>query len=256
MKRRPLILITPSKHAKGAEMDDASVCVSEHYANAVLAAGGIPLIVPRMTDPQLVAECLRVCDGLLLTGGDDVNPKLYRETLSPGLEKTVELADAERDLQELMLVDEIFRQRKPLLAICRGHQVLNVALGGDLIVDIPQQVPGALNHSRSDRRFDPVHDVQLTDDSVLVSIAGSSAFGVNSSHHQAVGRAARPLKVTGRSDDGVIEVLELADEARAWLPWLLSVQAHPERLFDRYPEHLEIFRRFTGACANGFKGDK
>ena len=105
----------------------------------------------------------------------------------------------ERDLRELILIDEVFHQRKPLLAICRGHQLLNVALGGTLIVDIPTEVPGALNHGQMDKRSEVVHEVQLTGESLLSKITGKRRLGVNSTHHQAVGRVAELLQVTGRS---------------------------------------------------------
>jgi enolase len=144
----------------------------------------------------------------------------------------------------------VFRQRKPVLAICRGHQLLNVALGGTLIVDIPTELPHAQNHSRPDRRFDIVHDARLTADSLLAKIIGTQTLGVNSTHHQAVGRVAPPLQVVARSDDGVVEAMELKPEAARWLPFLLSVQFHPERLAERHPEHRAIFDAFARACAS------
>src|SRR5439155_18638898 len=103
----------------------------------------------------------RRCDGVMLTGGDDVQPKLYANRIPPKLRRTVGAADPARDLSELGLIRELFRQRKPLLAICRGQQMLSVALGGALIVDIARQVPGALDHSRLDRKDKIVHKVAL-----------------------------------------------------------------------------------------------
>jgi putative glutamine amidotransferase len=148
----------------------------------------------------------------------------------------------------LLLIGEVFRQRRALLAICRGQQVLNVALGGTLIVDIATQVPGALNHVRLDRKDKIVHKVALTPGSILNKISGAQTLGVNSSHHQAVGRLAAPLRVTGASSDGVIEGLELAEPAARMLPWLVAVQFHPERLFEQHDAFLELFRSFIGAC--------
>jgi putative glutamine amidotransferase len=246
---RPLILINPSKYAKGQELYDAEIAVAQNYYNAILAAGGLPWVMPRFTAPELAAEYIARADGLMLTGGDDINPSIYGAKLTPELEKTVCLADPERDLQEFLLIEEIFRQQKPIFGICRGHQVLNVALGGTLIVDIPQQIPGALEHNRSDARFELVHDVQLAPESLLARIVGNTKLGANSSHHQSVGRVAKPLKVSGRTADGVIEALELSDQEAEALPYLLTVQAHPERLFDRHPEHLKLFQSFVTACA-------
>jgi putative glutamine amidotransferase len=155
----------------------------------------------------------------------------------------------QRDLRELWLIDEVFRQRKPLLAICRGHQLLNVAFGGDLVADIRRQMPGALNHQRLDKASDLVHKVALTAGSLLAKITGTRTLGVNSSHHQAVFRPAGPLVAVARSRDGIVEAMELNSEAARVLPFLLSVQFHPERLTERYAKHRAIFERFIQICA-------
>jgi putative glutamine amidotransferase len=145
------------------------------------------------------------------------------------------------------MIDEVFRQHRPLLAICRGHQILNIALGGTLIVDIPTQKPGAMNHQRTDLKSEKVHEVALTPGSLLAKITGERILSVNSTHHQAVGRVAKPLRVTGKSPDGIIEAMEL--KSPGLLPYLLAVQFHPERLVDRYKEFLQIFESFVGSCA-------
>jgi putative glutamine amidotransferase len=126
---------------------------------------------------------------------------------------------------------------------------LNIALGGTLYVDIPTEVPGAMNHGRMDMRSEVVHEVQLTRDSLLSKITGKRTLGVNSTHHQAVGRVAELLQVTGTSGDGVVESMELKPQAARLLPFMLATQFHPERLVDRYPEHRAIFRAFTQACS-------
>ena len=136
----------------------------------------------------------------------------------------------------------------PVLAICRGHQLLNVALGGTLVLDIRSQLPGALEHRRTDKRSEVVHEVRLTPDSLLAKITTRQQLGVNSTHHQAVGRVAPPLRVVAASQDGIIEGVELKPGVAPWMPFLLSVQFHPERLVDRYPEHRRIFRAFARAC--------
>src|SRR5436189_5210917 len=146
MTKPPLILISPSIEKAGVEFSDQSISLSENYPRAVADAGGIPLTLPVGRSRELMAECVRRCAGILLTGGDDIEPDLYGNGWSKKLRGTVSTTPdgGERDLRELILIDEIFRQRKPLLAICRGHQLLNVALGGTLIVDIPSHVRGAL----------------------------------------------------------------------------------------------------------------
>jgi putative glutamine amidotransferase len=154
----------------------------------------------------------------------------------------------ERDLTELLVIQEVFRQRKPLLAICRGHQILNVALGGTLLLDIPKQRPHALDHNQPDRKDEAVHKVALTPGSLIHKMCGASSLGVNSSHHQAVDRVARPLRATAVSADGIVEAMELSREGVGWLPFLLAVQFHPERLRTRDPAFLELFRGLVGAC--------
>ena len=248
MKARPLVLVTACTGRKGAEFSDASLSLSAGYPRAIVAAGGMPWVLPSLPFGNVVAEAVRRCDGVMLTGGDDVQPQLYATHLTPRLERTVSTVDAARDLFELLVIREVFRQRKPLLAICRGQQILNVALGGTLIEDIPRQVPGALNHSRLGQKDKIVHKVALTPGSILNKISGKQILGVNSSHHQAAGRVGEPLRVTGLSPDGVVEGLELADTAAGWLPWLVAVQFHPERLFEKHDVFLELFRSFTRAC--------
>ncbi len=250
MTRPPLILISPSVEKEGAEFSDRSISLSEAYLRAVADSGGIPLTMPVGCSRQLVAECVRHCDGVLLTGGDDIEPTLYGNGIPPRLRRSVSTSPdgGERDLRELILIDEVFRQRKPLLAICRGQQLLNVALGGTLIVDIPTQMPRAINHRRMDKRSGVVHEARLTVGSLLSKITGRQKLGVNSTHHQAVGRVAEPLQVTAASGDGIVEGMELKTEAAPLLPFLLAVQFHPERLADRYPEHRAVFRAFIQAC--------
>ncbi len=248
MKSPPLILVAPSTESKGAEFGDRSISLSENYLRAVMAAGGLPVTLPCTVSREMITEAVRRCDGVLLTGGDDIQPKLYAGELTPRLQKTVTATDDQRDLRELILIDEVFHQRKPLLAICRGHQLLNVALGGTLLVDIATQLPKAINHRRMDRRGSVVHEARLTDDSLLAKIIGRQVLGVNSTHHQAVDRVAGPLRVTARSTDGVVEGMELRPESARLLPFLLAVQFHPERLATQHPEHGTIFSSFVLAC--------
>jgi putative glutamine amidotransferase len=251
MTKPPLILISPSVEKAGSEFHDRSISLSEAYPRAVAEAGGVPLTMPVGTERELIAECVRCCDGVLLTGGDDIEPRLYGNGLPAKLRRTVGTTPdgGERDLRELILIDEVFRQRKPLLAICRGHQLLNVALGGTMIADIAAQVPKALNHRRMDRRSEVVHEVRLTRESLLSKITARQKLDVNSTHHQAVGRVAGPLQAIATSEDGIVEGMELKPAATRLLPFLLSMQFHPERLADRHPEHRAVFHAFTKACA-------
>jgi putative glutamine amidotransferase len=249
MTSAPLILITPSTNRAGVEFCDYSLDLSDAYPRAIMAAGGIPWVMPYSASPKLLAECVRRCDGVMLTGGDDIEPKLYKSKLSARVKKTVSPADPVRDLAELLLIQEVFRQRKPLLAICRGQQILNVALGGSLVVDIPMENPGAIEHRRMDLKDKTVHEIDISPGSRLAEIFGKRTMRVNSSHHQAVARLAKPLRVTARSADGIIEALELGQPDRHLLPYLIAVQFHPERLIGRYKEFLKLFHDFREVCA-------
>lgn len=245
----PLILISPSTQKRGVEFEDNAVSLSNQYCLAIATAGGLPWIAPALPAKRLVAESVARADGILLTGGDDVQTELYAPKLNGQLKKTVSEPEPERDLFELMLVEEAFRQRKPLFAICRGHQLLNIAFGGTLFVDIEAQIPSALDHRRLDRKNDVVHDAELTDGSLLANITAQKRLGVNSSHHQAIAELAEPFVVTARSEDGVIEGMELKPGA-ASLPFFLAVQFHPERLYARHREHLKLFQHFVRAARN------
>jgi len=232
-----------------------SISLSMAYPRAILAAGGLPLLLPPTVEPEALAECVARSDGVLLTGGGDVDPRLYAKRPPPRVRRTVAVCPdgGQRDLRELLLIDQVFQQRKPLMAICRGQQILNVALGGTLLIDIAAQVPKALNHRRTDRKAEPVHEVRLTPDSLLAKITGTVKLGVNSTHHQAVAQVAGPLRAVARSPDNVVEGLEFKPEAAGCLPFLLSVQFHPERLAERAREHRALFLAFIRAC--GRSGD-
>ena len=251
MRERPLILVSPSVETKGAEFEDLSLSLSAPYERALLDAGALPWPILSLTSRDEIAECVRRADGVLLTGGEDVHPVLYDQKMPQRLRKKCILTPDGgcRDLRELMLVDEVFRQKKPLLAICRGQQILNVALGGTLFADLPTQLPDGLNHRRMDARCEKVHDVGLTAGGLLAKITGERVLGVNSTHHQAVDRLADILTPAGSSADGVIESLQLKPGASRLLPFLLSVQFHPERLASRHTEHHAIFAAFAKACA-------
>jgi putative glutamine amidotransferase len=246
MNRRAVILIAPSTALKGEEFADASISLSNRYADAIIAAGGLPLIFPATTNRAICVESVQRCDGVLLTGGDDIDPQLYAKELPEELAKTLGPLEPERDKWEAALIAEVFEQHKALFAICRGHQMLNVALGGTLIVDIARQMPGALNHRCTERKMEPVHEIQIAPDSLLARVTGRRTLGVNSTHHQALGTVAEPLRVVAQSSDGVIEAVELKEPGR--LPFLLSVQFHPERLIDNNAIFLLLFGRFVTAC--------
>jgi putative glutamine amidotransferase len=257
MSKLPLVLVSPDIESKGKEHGDRSISLSQAYLTALIEAGSVPVTLPDTISREVVAESVARTDGVVLTGGDDVDPRLYATNLPGPIRRTVAPTPdgGERDYRELLVIDEVFRQHKPLLAICRGQQILNVALGGTLLADIPKQKPQAANHRRTDRRDDVVHEVRLTPGSILYKIVGAQKLAVNSTHHQAVARVATPLRATAVGNDGVVEGLELKRNGSCWLPFLLGVQFHPERLVDRYPAHRAIFGEFVQVCRLGRKNN-
>jgi len=209
-RRRPVIGITFMSESRARPEKEA------FYLDGLRAAGGEPLPLRPGAEEEGVPELLRRLDGLLLAGGDDVAPELYGEEPHPKL-ATV---DGPRDRLELLLVRAAAAEDRPVLGICRGIQVMNVALGGSLVQDIADQVPGAVDHVQGAR-----HAVRVERGSRLYEILGAETLEVTSFHHQAVKRPAAGLRVTARSPDGVIEAVE-----RSGARFLLGVQWHPERL--------------------------
>jgi putative glutamine amidotransferase len=248
---KPVVLIAPNIHKVGDEFGDMALSVSETYQEALINSGAIPLAMAATVSEGLIAQYVALCDGLLLVGGEDVDPHIHRPDASTGEKALARITPdgGRRDLREMLLVREAVSQRKPLLAICRGIQVLNVALGGTLHLDIPTEVSGALNHRRMEQRSKVVHDVTLTEGSLIAKITGKPTLGVNSTHHQAVARVAPCLQAVAKSSDGIVEAVELKPGGVAEAAFLLGVQFHPERLVAAHAEHRAIFEAFVGACS-------
>lgn len=200
--------------------DIPRVRVNAAYTNALADAGLIPLVLPPI-DPAIAVASLRDVAGLVLTGGEDLDPGLFGEPPHPA----TEAPHAARDAYEIALARAAYERRVPTLAICRGAQVVNVALGGSLVQDIPSQEPSDIDHSPG-KRAERVHAVEIDAGSRLARIVGERHIRTNSSHHQSVRRTANALHATARSEDGIIEALEPRDPA--W--WMVAVQWHPEEL--------------------------
>ena len=195
------------------------------YINAIIQAGGVPVVLPPVSDMTVLRGMFDGVAGILLTGGVDVAPALYGEEPHPQLG----LVHADRDAAELPLARWAMEEHKPVLGICRGHQVLNVALGGTLYQDLPSQLAGSLDHEASVKHecwnnFD--HGMTLADDSRLAEILGSAEIEVNSLHHQAIKQLAPTLRAVGHAPDGVIEAVEGWNGA-----FVIGVQCHPEELW-------------------------
>jgi len=213
----------------------------EDYLESVRRAGGEPVEVA--VGSEAPEHLLARVDGLLLTGGGDVDPALYGEAAHA----TFEAAETGRDEYEIALARAAVKQGIPFLAICRGMQVLNVAMGGTLVQDIPSQVPGALEHSVPQPRAQIAHEVWVSQGSTLATLLADhmedgETCHVNSRHHQSVKEAAKGFEVTATSPDGVIEAMEKPGAA-----FCVAVQWHPEN-FWRTGEFRELFEGLVQAA--------
>ena len=227
------ILLTGNSDSQG------QVYINQDYLFSVMRAGGMPLLLPLLTTQEEWDEALSFADGVIITGGADVDPESY------GAEKQLYCGttDLKRDQMEIGLCHTAIRMDKPLLCICRGEQILNCALGGTLYQDISMEFSNQMFHPQYARKSDQVHEVVTEAGSRLAEITGKERFLVNSRHHQAVWKLGEGLKVSAYAPDGLIEGIELPDKRFA-----IGVQWHPESLSSYAPEAAAIFSAFIKAC--------
>lgn len=237
--KKPVIGITASH-----DLQTGNLRMSQSYTDAIRTCGAIPVILPLTLDE---AECRRLAetlDGFLFTGGPDIHPFLFGEDTMEGCGDRSPL----RDQTELALFSAAYHQKKPVLGICRGTQLINIALGGDIYQDLGSQIPGRLPiaHRQPFHLSNPAHHVKLEPGSLLAQICGETDIETNSSHHQAVRAVPPSLAVCGRAADGIIEAVEQRD-----YPFLIGVQWHPEMLADTYSHASRLFEAFVRACRPG-----
>lgn len=238
-RRGPYIGISASQSGEGG------TSVPGTYINAVVKAGGTPVIIPLMNNGATLRDIVAGLDGLIMTGGEDVNPRFYKEQ---SIEQLGDV-DSVRDVYDLMLVKMAADRNIPLLGICRGEQLINVAFGGSLYQDIPTQHPSAITHRQNEPKEKGTHIVSVTFGSELASIIGANNFTVNSFHHQAIKKIAPDFKVVAWAPDSTVEAIE-AYPGRS----IMAVQWHPEglvaggdttmlKIFQYIVHKSEIFRK-------------
>lgn len=230
----PVIGITGRVEPSGRSPDVSITSVSQNYVRAVKLAGGAPVVLEPHADERATRAVFERLDGLLLSGGGDVHPSQYGSEDS-GLLWAV---DSLRDQTELALARWALTEGVPLLAICRGAQVLNVAAGGTLFQDISAELPGALIHSTvaPQPSGNVAHPVQLAQASRLARLFQTEQMGVNSAHHQAVKAVGTGLAVVARAPDGVVEGIESPEHA-----FCIGVQWHPETMLETAPHMARLF---------------
>lgn len=242
MKKVPVIGITTSRVLDPNPMLPGypRAILSTDYIEALSRLGAMPVMIPPILTEEQLAWYLDTCDGLLISGGKDISPMHYGEMTHPRCGDS----DYEVDTCHLALARGMIGREKPVLGICRGSQIINVAMGGSMYQDVASQKPGAGGHvvGTNLMRWAPCHQAHLTEGGLLESIFGKSEMKINSLHHQAIARLGEGLALDAAAPDGVVEAVTLPGRP------VLGVQWHPEMMLQHDDEMLPIFRWFVEAC--------
>lgn len=228
---KPIIGLALSNRVKSKKTYSV---INNDYITAVQKAGGVPILIPFSDNLENIKTFTDKIQGIIFTGGEDISPLTYNEDPIKEIECIIE----ERDRFELELFNEVYEKKIPILGICRGLQIINVALGGNLYQDIYAQVSNCNGHSpKHVSRSNLYHSVKIEKNSKLFDIFDTEDLRVNSFHHQSVKMLGRDLKINALSKDGIVEGIESLTER-----FLVAVQWHPENLVERHDEFLKLFK--------------
>jgi putative glutamine amidotransferase len=250
MGSRPIIGIATMSDHDAAGLHAPRFSLNQSYNKAIMAAGGVPLMIPHVEDTESLRELYEMLDGLMLPGGVDIHPRYYNEEPHPKLDPT----DDGLDWVEATLVRWALADDMPIFGICRGEQVLNVVMGGTLWQDLPSEYATVFDHRESFKRKIRdylAHDVRIDPTSRLAEIAGATRVWVNTSHHQAIKRVAPGLRATAWSPDDLVEGVESPDHF-----FVVAVQWHPEEMVKKHEWALRLFRAFVEAAAQRRAGNQ
>lgn len=223
------------------DINEQGYTVDSDNINAITRAGGTPIMLPNLTHEEAINQIAEKIDGLYATGGGDIDPTLFGEEPHPKLGIII----PSRDIFEVRLMKKMLEIGKPILAVCRGCQILNIAVGGDMYQDIYAQADAdLLQHSQKAPKGYGSHFVQVLDGSLLHQLTGVDTLKVNTYHHQANRKVIDPFVISGKANDGIIEAIESKEHVFA-----LGLQWHPEKMAPVNDEaSLKIFQGFVGAC--------
>lgn len=238
---KPIIAVTTTIDAKGGDYRQPRIALYANYIAVLERAGLTPVLVTPAHNERSIRQLVDACAGLVLSGGDDIDPSRYGQDPIPELGPV----NPPRDIAECRALDVAVERDIPVLGICRGHQLLNVFFGGTLCQDIPTELGDAMSHVQVSPWGSHFHEATVTPGSRLADAVGKERLEINSYHHQAIREVAPNLEVTARADDGLIEAVESRDHR-----WIVGVQWHPERHEARAEEsdpNVRIFSAFADA---------
>ena len=221
--------------------DERNTKLAAAYIEAVEKSGGVPIIFPFTDCEKTIDNLIELCDGFLFSGGADIEPELY------GAQRS-ELCDASeqyRDKLELCVFRKVLVSGKPIMGICRGMQLINVALGGDLYQDIPSEYKTEISHRQMQAKNMASHDAVVVEGTPLFDLLGKTRIAANSFHHQAIKRIGEGLAVMARAEDGIAEAVYHTEH-----PYLRAYQWHPERIFKTDADNRMLFDDFMKAVSD------
>ncbi|MBQ5696392.1 MAG: gamma-glutamyl-gamma-aminobutyrate hydrolase family protein [Clostridium sp.] len=238
--KKPLIAIAGGlvRDNSNEFLGDNYIKINDNYSKSIVDAGGIPIILPLVNDINVLINQISICNGLLLTGGIDINPLLYKESPQPLLETCNDLID----WFHINLARKALDLNIPILGICRGCQVINVAFGGTLYQDITYATSSPIMHKQKSHLSQRCHYIYVKENSIIYDILGNE-YVVNSAHHQSVEKIASNFICTASSEDGIIEAIEMINK-----PFVVGVQWHPEMMVSYDIKALNLFKRFIESC--------
>ena len=216
-------------------------CNNRAYVHALEHAGGVPVLIPMVNDTETLTTLLGRLDGILFSGGVDIQPVHYGEDPHALLGEV----DQQLDELELTMVHWALQENLPTLGVCRGMQLVNIAFGGTLYQDVTAQVPGSIQHCKRELpRNTLIHSIHIEEGSRVEEVFGTRELWVNSLHHQAVKEPGRGVRISGRAEDGIAELLEVPEKH-----FVVAAQGHPEEIYTHEPVWAKLFTAFVEACS-------
>lgn len=218
--------------------DKESIWMLPDYLNVIELCGAIPIILPLSDNKDELTQCYGMCDGILMTGGHDVDPSVYLEERKPECGASCSV----RDTMERFLFKKAVEDDKPVLGICRGIQLMNALLGGNLYQDLPSEHPSSVEHHMTKPYDKPIHNVEVIDGTILADLIGAGKYEVNSYHHQAIKTLAKDVTAMAISEDGLVEAISLPSKK-----FIIGVQWHPEFIYKKDKKSVKLVQAFVDA---------